>query len=117
MEYVAQLARALDCDSRGRGFNPHHTPCVRVGYWLLPSLSVKQESRKRCAGSIPVVHQNAVIAQLVERFLGREEVVCSNQTYGSNKMLMEHDWLCRPLVRVRLRVRASPSAQKNECKK
>lgn len=99
MVYIAQLVRVLDCGSRGHRFNPDYTPCVRVGYWLLPSLSVKQESRKRCAGSIPVVHQNAVIAQLVERFRGKEEVVCSIQTYGSNKMLMWHSGDCTPLVR------------------
>jgi hypothetical protein len=26
MVVVAQLVRALDCDSRGRGFEPHHPP-------------------------------------------------------------------------------------------
>jgi hypothetical protein len=45
------------------------------------------------------MHPNAVIAQLVERFYGKEEVVCSIQTYGSNKMLMWHSGDCTPLVR------------------
>lgn len=26
MDCVAQLVRALDCGSRGRGFEPHHGP-------------------------------------------------------------------------------------------
>lgn len=38
------------------------------------------------AGSSPVRTPNAVIAQSVERFLGREEVIGSTPIYGSNKM-------------------------------
>ena len=30
--YVAQLVRVLGCDSRGRGFNSHHTPKEHVLY-------------------------------------------------------------------------------------
>ena len=29
--YVAQLVRVLGCDSRGRGFNSHHTPHICLG--------------------------------------------------------------------------------------
>lgn len=30
MEVVAQLVRALDCGSRGRGFEPHHPPSLKL---------------------------------------------------------------------------------------
>ncbi len=36
MVVVAQLVRALDCGSRGRGFEPHHPPCQGC---LIDSLS------------------------------------------------------------------------------
>ena len=28
MAIVAQLVRALDCESRGHGFDPHHSPQI-----------------------------------------------------------------------------------------
>lgn len=28
MVYIAQLVRASDCDSEGRGFEPYYSPCV-----------------------------------------------------------------------------------------
>lgn len=30
MDDVAQLVRALDCGSRGRGFDPHHCPLFKT---------------------------------------------------------------------------------------
>ena len=30
MADVAQLVRALDCGSGGRGFDPHHSPQIKI---------------------------------------------------------------------------------------
>lgn len=32
MESVAQLVRASDCGSEGRGFEPHHSPQGKKGF-------------------------------------------------------------------------------------
>lgn len=53
MVAVVQLVRTSGCGSEGRGFEPHRSP------------------------------KNSFVAQLVEHFLGREEVIGSNPIVGS----------------------------------
>lgn len=35
---VAQLVRALDCDSGGRGFEPHHPPHLNILFILFSEI-------------------------------------------------------------------------------
>lgn len=38
MVIVAQLVRALDCGSRGRGFEPHHSPHLKSNCLFISQL-------------------------------------------------------------------------------
>ena len=50
--YVAQLVRVLGCDSRGRGFNSHHTPKYTLVMELVV-MAVLEAAAERCEGSSP----------------------------------------------------------------
>ena len=55
---VAQLVRAPDCGSGGRGFESHHPPQVEANFLLFILLGRSQAVRQRaldprCAGSNP----------------------------------------------------------------
>ncbi len=66
MEDVAQLVRALDCGSRGRGFEPHLPPIVRKaliyqGFFYLQVGSIPfTYSSKACAALACAQPENPV---------------------------------------------------------
>ena len=68
--YVAQLVRVLGCDSRGRGFNSHHTPKYALVMELVV-MAVLEAAAEGCEGSSPSRGTITHIVQL-DRTLGYE---------------------------------------------
>ncbi len=47
MANVAQLVRASDCESEGRGFKTHHSPHFILGLWLMVSGNFPKPNTKK----------------------------------------------------------------------
>ena len=72
MVYVAQLVVALDCESRGRQFEPAHTHHNALVMELVV-MAVLETVAERCEGSTPSQGTNAPVAQMDEHFATNEE--------------------------------------------
>ena len=61
--YVAQLVRVLGCDSRGRGFNSHHTPKYALVVELVDTAvleAVALRLRVRVSPEVQIVRRRLV---------------------------------------------------------
>ena len=88
---VAQLVRALDCDSRGREFEPHHPPHNFTFIGVSPSGKARDfDSRMRWFESSHsshslVVGSNDSLAQLAEHLTFNQVVPSSSLGWVTNK--------------------------------
>ena len=86
--YVAQLVRVLDCDSRGRGFNSHHTPKYALVVELVVTL-VLETSAERFAGSTPARGTITHIVQLDRTLDYESRDRSSNLFEGTNTPIVQ----------------------------
>ena len=74
MVNVAQLVRALDCGSKGRGFEPHLSPRRRRGSFKIMMVNVAQLVRALDCGSKGRGFEPHLSPLQEEEFLKKKEI-------------------------------------------